>query len=290
MKIYFYDDINKFHDLTLPFLLEREVENGLLLSIINSLKENIYRYGQKKPVLCAISENDDIKLISLRTPPYNQIISYTNDLNTIDILINTLSEYYDDLPGVFGFKKGVKRFVKLWCLLKGVQSQIIRNERVYKLVQVKEETIGNHQFIKAVDSYENIILQWGREFISEALSERSEEMIERSLKQLEKDIDEGKIFLLLDNKKPVSMARKGGETPNGIAINNVYTPPRLRRNGYATECVAKLSKLFLNEGKNYCFLFTDLSNPISNSIYQKIGYYPVMDVDEYHFIKRSSNN
>jgi predicted GNAT family acetyltransferase len=28
-----------------------------------------------------------------------------------------------------------------------------------------------------------------------------------------------------------------------------------------------------------------LSNATSNSIYQKIGYHPIMDVDEYHFFK-----
>jgi hypothetical protein len=31
------------------------------------------------------------------------------------------------------------------------------------------------------------------------------------------------------------------------------------------------------------FLFTDLSNPTSNKIYQAIGYEPVCDVDLYHF-------
>lgn len=55
---------------------------------------------------------------------------------------------------------------------------------------------------------------------------------------------------------------------------------------YATECVAKLSKLLLKEGNKYCFLFTDLSNPTSNSIYQKIGYHPVIDENHYRFISK----
>ncbi|MHA1110922.1 MAG: GNAT family N-acetyltransferase [Promethearchaeota archaeon] len=58
--------------------------------------------------------------------------------------------------------------------------------------------------------------------------------------------------------------------------------PELRKKGYATECVAKLSKKLL-EDYEYCVLFTDLGNPTSNSIYQKIGYKPVMDVDLYKF-------
>ncbi|MFW9865894.1 MAG: GNAT family N-acetyltransferase, partial [Candidatus Thorarchaeota archaeon] len=175
-------------------------------------------------------------------------------------------------------------FAKLWCETKAVKFKLAMNERLYKLTHLAEETLGKHQFIKATDLYEDIILRWGKEFMLEALPERDSEINERSLENRKEDIKEGRIFLLIDNDKPVSMARKAGKTPNGITVNLVYTPPKLRRKGYATECVAKLSKLLLEEGNNYCFLFTDLSNPTSNSIYQKIGYRPVMDVDEYHFI------
>lgn len=39
----------------------------------------------------------------------------------------------------------------------------------------------------------------------------------------------------------------------------------------------------LNQGYKYCFLFTDLANPISNHIYQAIGYQPVNDWYDYSF-------
>lgn len=280
-----FEDINEFYDLSYSFLLEQEVENGLQISILNSLKKNINRYGQEKPSLYAIYKNSEVRLISLRTPPYNQILSYTNELNSIDFLVETLHKQGVELPGTLGFKEGVKRFIMLWSEKRGVKAQITRNERIYKIEHVEKETLGKNKFIEAVDSHENIVLQWGREFMLEALPERNSEMVEHSLGRLKNDIHEGRIFLLLDNNKPVSMARKAGKTPNGIAVNNVYTPPSLRRKGYATECVARLSKNLLKEGNKFCFLFTDLSNPTSNSIYQKIGYRPVIDVDEYQFMK-----
>ena len=98
-----------------------------------------------------------------------------------------------------------------------------------------------------------IILQWTREFMLEALNERNPEMIAGSLKRVRIDMNEGRIFLLIDKGKPVSMVRKAGNSPNGIIVNNVYTPPHLRRIGYATECVAKLSKHLLEEGYKFCF-------------------------------------
>jgi predicted GNAT family acetyltransferase len=94
------------------------------------------------------------------------------------------------------------------------------------------------------------------------------------------------MFLLFANNEPISMAREAGKTPNGVFVNFVYTPIPLRRKGYATECVAKLSNHLLKAGNKYCFLFTDLSNQTSNNIYQKIGYKPVIDVNHYKFLEK----
>ena len=60
-----------------------------------------------------------------------------------------------------------------------------------------------------------------------------------------------------------------------MRINLVYTPPEYRRKGYATACVAALSQMLLDRGYQYYFLSTDLANPISNHIYQAIGYQPL---------------
>jgi uncharacterized protein len=63
----------------------------------------------------------------------------------------------------------------------------------------------------------------------------------------------------------------------------VYTPLSERGHGYATALVADLSRSLLARGRKRCFLFTDLDNPTSNAIYQRIGYRPVMDVMEHRF-------
>jgi len=82
------------------------------------------------------------------------------------------------------------------------------------------------------------------------------------------------------------MAKQGHLTPNGQIVSAVYTPPHLRKRGFATEVVAKISEKILSEGKKYCFLFTDLANPTSNKIYQTIGYRPITDIDLYRFKNR----
>ncbi|MEE9376553.1 MAG: GNAT family N-acetyltransferase [Candidatus Lokiarchaeia archaeon] len=288
MKAQLYEDIYEFYDLSFPFLLKREVENGLLLSILNYLKKNIHRYGKEMPLLLALLEDDEIKLITLMTPPHNLIISYTDDMTSIEILIEELLKQKKELPGVLSFKEAANKFAKLWCEKKSLKFQVLRNERIYKLEDVSKDTLGTYKFTAATKIYQSLVLKWANEMLTEALVEISEEVLERSRNNIKKELEEGnsRIYLLFDNNEPVSMARKSGKTLNGAGINLVYTPPPLRRKGYATECVAKLSKFILEEGNDYCFLFTDLSNPISNSIYQKIGYQAVIDVDEIKFIKQ----
>ncbi|MHA1878456.1 MAG: GNAT family N-acetyltransferase, partial [Promethearchaeota archaeon] len=227
---------------------------------------------------------NQLKLISLRTPPFNQILSYTNDLGSIDALVDALNKKIIELPGVMGNKEGAEKFAKFWCKGKAMKPNLTMNERIYKLKKVAEDTLGDRKFIKADDSFKELIFKWGREFMVEALSESEVKIRDNWKMHFQRSLDEERIYLLLDNGLPVSMARKAGKTPNGIIVNLVYTPPSLRRRGYATECVAKLSKLLLDEGNKFCFLFTDLLNPTSNSIYQKIGYIPIIDVDQYEFI------
>ncbi len=86
-----------------------------------------------------------------------------------------------------------------------------------------------------------------------------------------------------DHNGPVSMALRSRPTPNGETVNQVFTPLEHRGNGYATAIVSNLSQLILNDGKRFCTLYTDLSNPTSNKIYREIGYKPIADVVDINF-------
>jgi predicted GNAT family acetyltransferase len=82
--------------------------------------------------------------------------------------------------------------------------------------------------------------------------------------------------------RPVSTALVA-TTSHGITVSLPH-PRELRNRGYASACVAALSQQLLDAGWHFCTLYTDLANPTSNSIYQRIGYRPVCDSAEYHFM------
>ncbi len=106
----------------------------------------------------------------------------------------------------------------------------------------------------------------------------SRELVERRL------ADAGGGFELWeDGGRVVSLAGYGAPTANGIRIGPVYTPPEHRRRGYASALTAGVTQKLLDRGRRFCFLYTDLANPTSNSIYRQVGYEPVSDVDQWRF-------
>jgi uncharacterized protein len=100
---------------------------------------------------------------------------------------------------------------------------------------------------------------------------------------LSRRIPEGNVFLWEADGRPVSTATRVRITENGATVGGVYTPPELRGKGYATSCVAELSRWILKNGKMFCTLYTDLANPTSNSIYKKIGYVEIADSVQHEF-------
>jgi predicted GNAT family acetyltransferase len=79
------------------------------------------------------------------------------------------------------------------------------------------------------------------------------------------------------------MAAASGSTPNGVRVGYVYTPPPLRGRGYAAAVTAALSLLLLESGRRFCFLYTNLADPVSNGIYRRLGYVQVSDATAFRF-------
>lgn len=265
-------------------MLKNEAKNNLLFGILNNLKQNPQTYSEEhSPILISITEDDELKLVSIRTPPYNQVISYTEDLETIPMLVEELSLKTPDIPGILGFKEGAQKFGKLWGKKLDKTHTLDMHERIYQLKQVNPKTVGSHTFEPATRRDRELILEWINAFSLEAVPNQPSEDTPVGLKRINQAMERKMIYVLKVKDEIVSMAKKAGVTPNGQTINAVYTPPNQRKRGYGTEVVAKLSQQILDEGKKYCFLFTDLANPTSNKIYQNIGYQPIIDVDAYLF-------
>ena len=70
---------------------------------------------------------------------------------------------------------------------------------------------------------------------------------------------------------PVSLACVTRQVAGMVRVGPVYTPPERRGHGYASAVTAEVSRAACAAGAGEVLLYTDLANPVSNSIYQRIG-------------------
>jgi predicted GNAT family acetyltransferase len=82
---------------------------------------------------------------------------------------------------------------------------------------------------------------------------------------------------------PVAMAGAAPKVAGQVRVVAVYTPAPLRGRGYAGAVTAEVGRVALAGGADEVLLFTDLANPTSNGLYQRIGYRPVSDFAVHHF-------
>jgi RimJ/RimL family protein N-acetyltransferase len=76
---------------------------------------------------------------------------------------------------------------------------------------------------------------------------------------------------------PVSVAGLTRAVARMVRVGPVYTPPALRGRGYAGGATAAVSQAALDAGATQVVLYTDLANPTSNALYERLGYRPVED-------------
>ena len=264
-----------------PFLVEREAEHNLMLGLAGRLVDDPDAYGEPAYAAVVRDHGGTVVAAALRTPPFNLILSETAEAPAVGLIAADVWDRYGELPGVAGPTVVAARFVRVWAELSGVSADLVLQNRIYRVERAiaPSEVPGSARLYDDADR--QIVVGWMTEFVREALPpgqhpEDPEETLARRLREAE-----GGLMLWQNEGRPVSMAGWGGPTPNGMRIGPVYTPPEHRRRGYATALTALVTDRLLRSGRRFCFLYTDLANPTSNAIYQRIGYEPVSDVDQY---------
>jgi predicted GNAT family acetyltransferase len=77
--------------------------------------------------------------------------------------------------------------------------------------------------------------------------------------------------------EPVATAARTPVVGGMARVAPVYTPPEHRGKGYGGAVTVAVSRDALEAGAREVVLFTDLANPTSNALYQRLGYRPVSD-------------
>lgn len=278
MKVHHHADGKAFLDRAGSWLAQSEVAHSLMIGIAKKCATPRL-HQESEPWFATVETRDGVAACALRTPPNKAVLTRGN-LPALKVLADDLFSVYGSLPAVLGPLPDVDEFSGIWEVMTGTRGRSGMHQRVFECRNVEiKEPVSAGQLRSAVESDLDLVVGWILEFRAEIgeLGHHGEAM-----KEAEDLIRAGDLFLWCD-PAPVALAARTLRTFTGISVNHVYTPPDLRCRGYATSCVSSLTMRLLSDGYEYCSLFTDVANPTSNSIYQKIGYHPVCDMKDVLF-------
>jgi uncharacterized protein len=247
-----------------------EAENSLLLGLALGLAA----LPPSQPFLAAAYEGELLLLAALMTPPYPLVLYARTDAP--DTAYTKLVGGLADRPvsGVISARDAAERFSFAWCAASEVAVRATLFQRIYELEVVEDPGYSASGMLRGATAADiELVSRWFVEFTNEALNDQQ---ADRARGLARTRVEQGQIFLW-DADGPKCMVGSSRATRHTISVNAVYTPPEYRRQGLASSAVAELCRRLLGRGFQRCVLYTDRSNPTSNSIYLNIGFNPVSD-------------
>ena len=280
-QLNFFSDAGRFLERVQSFLLRREAEHCLILGLLDELRSG-EQFGAAPPLMASVEERDEIAAVALMTPPRNLIISWTAADSTIDAIARELRARGVAIPGVNGSAHIAQKFASKWSELSACSFRVEMAQRIYQLSRIRAEARAAGRLREPNQSDDALLREWRAAFSVEAEGMDPEQAREAAALPMPKSRH---LLLWEVEGSAVSMAGYSGRTPNGIRVAWVYTPPHNRGKGFAGACVAALSQKLFDDGRKFCFLYTDMANPVSNHVYQKMGFEAVVDATVYSFSK-----
>ena len=279
MEVTEHKDPQTLRKLIEPQLLEKESQNNLFLGllILYSEQEDL---REDDHFWFSIEDEGEIKLAGWRTPPFpfGLWAPEGNCEPALEFFLEFLKEKNKEVPGVVARKDLADTFSILAKEAFNLESYFTMEQGLYECREVDTSLLGSGTLRKVEASELDLLTDWMVAFYIDVLNR--EPLRSETRERIATEIESGMYFFYELEGQPVSTAAFARPMKNGITVNMVYTPNAFRRRGYATECVAQLTQKLLDDGWKFTALYTDLKNPTSNSIYQKIGYRWVGDSAE----------
>ena len=183
------------------------------------------------------------------------------------------------ISGVNAEARAADTFAHAWRRRTGDAALVHRLMRLHRLGTLVRPDPGPQGRARVAGEQDrDLLIEWSAAFASEVGDEAHDHVA-----AVDEWLSYGGLTIWESGEAPVSMA---GVTRivSGIArVAPVYTPPALRGRGYAGGVTAAVSQAALDAGATEVVLYTDLANPTSNALYDRLGYRPVEDRTELAF-------
>lgn len=266
-----HTDLASFDALTHDQLAADPVRNTIALTSLDRIRR-LGATGQP-PTLITFHDRGGVVGSLIRTPPWPfQAADLPAD--AVELAVRIAGEVDPDAPGVTGPRAKSEAF----ATATGKAFTESLATRLYRLGVLAPPTVEGSGRMATEDDVE-LLGTWRKAFIREAVPEAPDEGATEVMRSSLR-LGNGHGVWEIDGT-PVAWAAASLPQVGMTRVGPVYTPPEHRRHGYGAAVSAMVSQWALDQGATDVLLFADLTNPISNSIYQRIGYQPLDDWAEF---------
>jgi RimJ/RimL family protein N-acetyltransferase len=238
-------------------------------------------YGSDPPVLGWWSDAGAVRAACLRTPPWALLITAL-PAASVGPLARALADRYAGLTapgagltGINGAESDAVPLADAWSVLTGAKFRVHERHRLHRLGKLEPPhpmpTGAARVAADREPADRDVVRSFFAAFADEVHQDRMpDRMVDFRMRA-------GRLVLWDVAGEAVSMA--GVSDPiHGVArVGPVYTPPHLRGRGYGAAVTAAVTRLAHERGATSVILYTDLANPTSNALYERLGYQPVED-------------
>ncbi|MDQ1046459.1 GNAT family N-acetyltransferase [Streptomyces sp. V4I2] len=275
------EDLDAFLARAGAFLHSRPDLHTVTLTVTEGLRtRGPHAYGDERPVFGLLERDGAVRATYFQTPPYglNLTALTTEGADSLAAHLNGLGR---PLPGIGADRETAAAFAAAWQARTGATATLRQRQRLYRLgtLTVPEPAAEGRARV-AGEADRTQLVRWYGEFVASI----GEHAATDADSWADARIAYGGItFWETPDGTPVSMAGVTPQVAGQVRVAPVYTPAHLRGRGYAGAVTAEVSRAARDAGAEEVLLFTDLANPTSNALYQRIGYRPVADFAVYGF-------
>jgi predicted GNAT family acetyltransferase len=268
------------------FLRADRVRNTVILTVTESLRVSGRRPADEPPARDAplfgywrpapgqpAPGQSQVGAAFMLTPGFPLLFTHMSEQMAAD-LASHLAASGRLLQGVNAEEEAAWAFADPWRQHAGNVSEVHRRMRLFRLgTLVPPQPAPKGTSRLATPNDRDLLIDWLGAFVIEVGDPPTQDQGVAADERL----SYGGITLWEADGVPVSIAGLTRTVAGMVRVGPVYTPPAQRGHGYAAGATVAVSQAALDTGATDVLLYTDLANPASNALYQRLGYEPVED-------------
>lgn len=268
-------DVDLFHAAAGDYLAADTLRCTILINVADRVRrQGPFAFGDTLPARFGwwrAESGGPVRGAFVHTPPHRPILGPMPDAAARGLALKWHSSG-TEVGGVVGATQAARSLAAEWTERAG-RWTVFRKQRLYRLDELLLPPMDDEAQPRIAGLRDVLLVaRWYAAFAADVREEGRDFTAEASRR-----VGAGQIALWEVAGEPVSMAGFSAVVLGQGRVAPVYTPPELRGRGYAAGAAAAASAALLTAGAKDVLLFTDLANPTSNALYQRLGYHPVDD-------------